>query len=191
MKIVSVMTTASLGGAEFAAVEMLDALRQRGHQTVMVTDMPALVRETDVPVCPIDIGPKLSSKTWTRLAGAWPLLLWRLRRALREQAPYDVLLVHYKKEQLLASMLPASLRPQLVWAEWGPVPYPMRRGIPRLAFLAAARRVSLVMAISAGTRRSVAAVGVDPHKIVVVPNVLRTEEIGFTEAGRARARDLK
>jgi glycosyltransferase involved in cell wall biosynthesis len=188
MKIVSVMTTASLGGAEFAAVEMLDALRARGHETVLVTDMPELARETDVPVCPIDIGPKLSSTTWTKLAGTWPLLLWRLRATLRAQAPYDVLLVHYKKEQLLASMLPASLRPQLVWAEWGPVPHPMRRGIPRLAFLAAARRVSLVMAISEGTRRSVADVGVDPRKIVVVPNVLRTEEIGFTEAGRARAR---
>jgi glycosyltransferase involved in cell wall biosynthesis len=188
MKIVSVMTTASLGGAEFAAVEMLDALRARGHETVLVTDMPELARETDVPVCPIDIGPKLSSTTWTKLAGTWPLLLWRLRATLRAQAPYDVLLVHYKKEQLLASMLPASLRPQLVWAEWGPVPHPMRRGIPRLAFLAAARRVSLVMAISEGTRRSVADVGVDPRKIVVVPNVLRTEEIGFTVAGRARPR---
>ena len=188
MKIVSVMTTASFGGAEFAAVEMLDALRQRGHETVMLSDLPALARETSVPVCPIDIGPKLSSRTWTRLAGAWPLLLWRLRGALRAQAPYDVLLVHYKKEQLLASMLPASLRGELVWAEWGPVPYPMRRGVPRLAFLAAAHRASLVMAISEGTRRSVAAVGVDPRKIVVVPNVLRTEEIGFSESGRARAR---
>ncbi|HEY3759769.1 MAG TPA: glycosyltransferase family 4 protein [Solirubrobacteraceae bacterium] len=188
MKIVSVMTTASLGGAEFAAVEMLDALRARGHETVLLTDMPELARETDVPVRRIDIGPKLSSKTWTKLAGAWPLLLWRLRAALRAEAPYDVLLVHYKKEQLLASALPANLRPQLVWAEWGPVPYPMRRGLPRLAFLAAARRISLVMAISEGTRRSVADVGVDPRKIVVVPNVLRTEEIGFTAAGRARVR---
>ena len=46
MKIVSVMTTDSSGGAEFAAMEMLEALRQRGHETVMLTDMPESVWKT-------------------------------------------------------------------------------------------------------------------------------------------------
>jgi glycosyltransferase involved in cell wall biosynthesis len=188
MKIVSVMTTDSSGGAEFAAVEMLEALRQRGHETVMLTDMPAIGRDTAVRIAPISIGPKLSTRSWPSLAASWPLLQRRLRRALAAEAPYEVLMVHYKKEQLLAAALPARLRGGFVWAEWGPVPFPLRRGLPRRAYLAAARRSALVMAVSEGTRRSVTDVGVAPGKVVVVPNVLRTEEIRYTAAGRERVR---
>jgi glycosyltransferase involved in cell wall biosynthesis len=188
MKIVSVMTTDSSGGAEFAALEMLEALRQRGHETVMLTDMAGIGRDTGVTVEPIDIGPKLSTRTWVSLMARWPLLVRRLSRALRDQAPFDVLMVHYKKEQLLVSSLPAALAPTVVWAEWGPVPFPLRKGYPRRAYLRAGERAALVMAISEGTRRSVTDVGVDPAKVIVVPNVLRTEEIRFTEVGRERVR---
>jgi glycosyltransferase involved in cell wall biosynthesis len=183
------MTTDSSGGAEFAAVEMLEALRQRGHETVMLTDMPKIGRDTQVLVAPVALGPKLSRRSWVGLALRWPTLVRHLRRALRAQEPYDVLIVHYKKEQLLALMLPDGLRQTLVWAEWGPVPFPLRKGIPRRAYLAAARQAALVLAISQGTLRSVRDVGVAPEKIVVVPNVLRTEEIRFSEAGRARVRE--
>ncbi len=191
MKIVSVMTTDASGGAEFAAVEMLDALRQRGHDAVMLSDVPGIARDTSVPVAPIDTGPKLSTRTWTRLLLRWPLLRKSLARALEQQQPYDVLLVHYKKEQLLASMLPRRLRATTVWAEWGPVPLPLRRGVPRLFYVWAATRAALVMAVSEGTRRSVADVlgGGGEEKIVVVPNVLRTEDIRYTEEGRARVRE--
>jgi glycosyltransferase involved in cell wall biosynthesis len=188
VKIVSVMTTDSSGGAEFAAVEMLEALRRRGHDTVMLTDAPAIGRDTGIAVRPIALGPKLSVGSWVGLAMRWPMLLSRLRAALRAEAPYDVLLVHYKKEQLLAPLLPSGLRRTTVWEEWGPVPFPLRKGLPRAAYLAAARRVPLVMAVSEGTRISVTDVGVDPAKVVMVPNVLRTEEIRYTEEGRARVR---
>jgi glycosyltransferase involved in cell wall biosynthesis len=150
--------------------------------------VPTIARDTQVQVSPISIGPKLSTKSWVGLALRWPLLSARLRHALRAQAPYDVLMVHYKKEQLLAGALPAALRRTVVWAEWGPVPFPLRRGLPRKAYLAAAERAALVLAISEGTRRSVAEVGVEQEKIVVVPNVLRAEEIRFSEAGRAKVR---
>jgi glycosyltransferase involved in cell wall biosynthesis len=188
VKIVSVMTTDSSGGAEFAAVEMLEALRQRGHDTVMLTDMPGMARDTDVTVSPIELGPKLSTRSWIGLMLRWPSLRKRLRTALRAQEPYDVLMVHYKKEQLLAGMLPAELRRTIVWEEWGPVPFPLRKGPPRRAYLRAAKRAALVLAISEGTRSSVAEVGVPREKIVVVPNVLRADEIRFTEQGRARVR---
>ncbi len=184
----SIMTTDSPGGAEFAAVEMLEALRQRGHDTVMLSDMSSMARDTGVRVAPISIGPKLSTGSWPGLAVRWPLLARRLREALREQAPYDVLMVHYKKEQLLAGSLPAELRRTVVWAEWGPVPFPLRKGLPRRRYLRAAEGASLVMAISPGTLRSVADVGVPERKIVVVPNVMRADEIRFTEQGRSRVR---
>lgn len=188
MKIVSIMTTNSSGGAEFAAVELLQALRVRGHDTVMLTDMSDIGRDTDVQVRPVDIGPKLSVGAWLGLALRWPRLVMRLRRALREQEPYDVLLVHYKKEQLLARMLPRRMRRIVVWAEWGPVPFPLRKGLPRLAYLAAARDARLVMCISQGTLDSVESVGVKLDKLVVVPNVLRTEDIRYTPEGRERVR---
>ncbi len=188
MKIISVMTTDSSGGAEFAALEMLEALRSRGHQTVMLSDMAGIGRDTGVEVLPISLGPKLSTGSWISLAARWPLLVGRLRSALRAQAPYDVLMVHYKKEQLLVPFLPAALRATVVWSEWGPVPYPMRKGLPLRAFLRAARGAALVMAVSEGTRGSLTEVGVPGAKIVVVPNVLRTEEIRFTASGRERVR---
>jgi glycosyltransferase involved in cell wall biosynthesis len=188
MKIVSVITTDSSGGAEFAALEMLQALHERGHETVVLTNAPAIGRDTDVRTEPIALGPKLSTGSWPGLALRWPLLLARLRAAMRAQEPYDVLLVHYKKEQLLARMLPAPLRRTVVWAEWGPVPFPLRRGLPRNAYLAAARDAALVMAVSAGTRSSLLDVGVEPGKVVVVPNVLRTDDIHYSEPGRARVR---
>jgi glycosyltransferase involved in cell wall biosynthesis len=188
MKIISVMTTDSSGGAEFAALEMLEALRSRGHETVMLSDMPGIGRDTGVAVVPLSLGPKLSRSSWVSLAARWPLLIGRLRTVLCAQAPYDVLMVHYKKEQLMVPFLPAELRRTVVWAEWGPVPFPMRRGLPLRAYLAAARGAALVMAVSEGTRRSVTEVGVPAEKVITVPNVLRTEEIRYTEAGRARVR---
>lgn len=189
MKIVSVMTTAESGGAEFAAVEMLDALRARGHETVLLSNVLQIRRDTGVPIVPIDLGPKLSRRTWRSLLFSGPSLLGGLRLALREQAPYDVLLLHYKKEQLLSRLLPPEQRRAIVWAEWGPVPYPLRSGLPRLAYLAAARQTRLVMAVSAGTQASVSSVGVLASKVVVVPNVMRTEEIRYTAEGRARIRE--
>jgi glycosyltransferase involved in cell wall biosynthesis len=189
VKVVTVMTTSSLGGAEFAAVELLDALAERGHRAIMVTDEPAIVRDTAVEVRQVDLGPKLSRSSWCSLAARWPALRRQFHRALEAEWPYDVLLVHYKKEQLLAAALPARLRPALTWAEWGPVPYELRRGLPRSLFLRAARKAAVVFAVSAGTKESLEKVGVSPDRIHVVPNAMRTDEIRFSSEGRSRVRD--
>ena len=188
VKIVSVMTTGSLGGAEFAAVEMLDALRARGHDTVMLSDQSALARETGVEVRPIDIGPKLSLHSWRALALRWPRLVLELRSALSRLGPYDVLLLHYKKEQLMALTLPRRLTRTVVWAEWGPVPFPLRQGIPNALYRLAGRRAKLVMAVSEGTRASVCEAGVPQSKVHVVPNVMQTDAMRFTADGRSRVR---
>jgi glycosyltransferase involved in cell wall biosynthesis len=183
------MTTSSRGGAEFAAVELLDALRARGHETVMLSDQPDIGRETGIDVRPVEIGAKLSVGSWRELLRRWPQLVLRLRSALEREAPYDVLLLHYKKEQIMALSLPRRLTPTIAWAEWGPVPFPLRRGVPNAIYRLAARRASVVMAVSAGTRDSVCDVGVPPSKVLVVPNAMRTEEIRFTDEGRARERE--
>jgi len=188
MKVVSVMTTESRGGGEFAALEMLDALRLAGHQVVMLSNQPEIGEHTGVPVRHLELGPKLSTRSWLSLALRWPRLRSRLRQALEDEYPYDALLVHYKKEQLLAARLPEHLRTHLVWVEWGPVPEPLRRGIPRRMYLRAAEHAAHVMAISAGTQDSVVSAGVPADKVVVVPNIVRVDEIDFTSAGRDQVR---
>ena len=152
MKVVSVMTSDAPGGGEFAAVNMLEALGNRGHATVLLTNQIDVAAGRTVPVRAIDLGPKLSRASYRALAPRWPSLLARLRRELEREWPYDVLIVHFKKEQLLSAALPRRLRAKLLWAEWGPVPKQMRHGAGRWAYLGAARRADLILAVSAGTR---------------------------------------
>ncbi len=189
MKIVSVMTGAARGGAEFAAVELLDALIGRGHEAVMLSDWDGIGRDTRVEVRPLAIGPKLSTRSWATLGVRLPALRRRLRLALEAELPYDLLLLHYKKEQLLAPTLPAGLRPQVAWAEWGPVPRQLGRGPGGRLYARASREVDPVLAISAGTRQSVIDAGVDAAKVTVLPNALRIERLGFDPAGRGRVRE--
>jgi glycosyltransferase involved in cell wall biosynthesis len=188
MKIVSVITGAAPGGAEFAAVELLDALIARGHEAVLLSDLAEIGRGTRVDVKPLQLGPKLSGRTYPGLLLRWPSLRRQLREALEAELPYDVLLLHYKKEQLLGSRLPGNLHPRLVWAEWGPVPKQMRSGLGRRAYARAAEKVDRVLAISAGTRQSVIDCGVEEAKVTVLPNAMRTDEIQFRAAGREKVR---
>jgi glycosyltransferase involved in cell wall biosynthesis len=188
MKIVSVMTSDAIGGAEFAAVNMLDALSKRGHQTVLLTNHAEVAAGRDVGVRAIDLGPKLSAASYRSLAARSATLLARLRRGLDREWPYDVMVVHFKKEQLLTTLLPRRLRAMLVWAEWGPVPRQMLHGPGRRVYLAAARRADLILAVSAGTRDSVCAAGVPARQVHVVPNALPVPDSYFSEPGRVRVR---
>ena len=188
LKIVSAMTTTSAGGAEFAAVEMLAALAERGHDVVMLSDLSGIDREGAIRTVPMAIGPKLSTRSWRHLSANWLGYVRRFQRALEHEAPYDVLLVHYKKEQLMVPWLPRRLRPRVAWAEWGPVPFQFRRGLPRRAYLHASRQAKVVMAVSAGTKNSVESVGVPASKVVFVPNVFDVDSIRFSEEGREATR---
>jgi glycosyltransferase involved in cell wall biosynthesis len=188
LKIVSVMTTAAEGGAEFAAMEMLWALERRGHETAMLTDFPPIGRDTGISLRAVELGPKLSGRDWLRVGLRWPQYLGRLRKALEAEYPYDVLLVHYKKEQLMARQLPKRLRATLVWSEWGPVPVQMRQGVGAMLYRDAARKAGKIMAISEGTKESVVGMGVEPEKVEVMPNVMRGDELAYTEEGRRRVR---
>jgi hypothetical protein len=142
VKIVSVMTTTSRGGAEFAAAELLDGRAARGHDVVMLNDPVSTRRDmrrpTGLRLWRIAIGPKLSVRSAAGLLLRFPQLLHRLRRALVDEALYDVL---------------------LVWAEWGPLPPAMRRWLPSRLYAAAAQGAAGIMAVSQATRASLRAVG--------------------------------
>ena len=130
------------------------------------------------------------SRTWPRLsrsAGRWCCA--GSRRELEREAPFDVLLLHYKKEQLLAPRLPPELRRRVAWAEWGPVPPPMRGGVPGAGSTSAPRaRSAVVLAISEGTRQSLIDAGIPAERrSASSPTRSTPTSIRFSEAGPPRA----
>jgi glycosyltransferase involved in cell wall biosynthesis len=191
LHVVSVQTSNERGGGEFANVEVLSGLQARGMDVKLLSNQPALVEGTAVPIVEIDLGPKLSRATIGRVALGAPRWLLRLRRALEREAkdnPIDILLLHFKKEQLMSSWLPSSLAKQVVWAEWGRLPAPMTRGVPRFLYAVAARRAGLIVAVSESTRGSLIDAGIPAKKVVVVHNIVDGREIAFDAAARERNR---
>ncbi|HUB35826.1 MAG TPA: glycosyltransferase family 4 protein, partial [Solirubrobacteraceae bacterium] len=188
-RIVSIQTTNERGGAEYANVDLLDALAARGHDLVLLTNVPDLAAGTRVPVREVDLGPKLARRTSVRVALSAPRTLLALVRALRSERPVHALFLHFKKEQLLCSLLPRRLTGEIVWAEWGPVPPAMRRGPARLLYALAARRAGAILAISRGTRLTVIDAGVDPAKVQVVPNLVDVDAVKPDPDARARLRE--
>jgi glycosyltransferase involved in cell wall biosynthesis len=191
MRIVSVMTSGTRGGAEYAAVRLLDALAGRGHEAVLLTSHPDTADGTRVAARRVELGPKLGARSWPGLALRWPLLARRLRGELERVAPYDVLLLHFKKEQLLVPRLPAELRGRVAWAEWGPLPAQLRGGPPGRLYARAARDLAAVLAVSEGTRRSLVGAGVPAERIGVVPNAIDPERFRpLPDAGARHRREL-
>lgn len=186
-RIVSIQTTNERGGAEYANVDLLEALVARGHDVVLLTNVPDIAAGTNVRVRTVDLGPKLARNSIRQVALRTPLALLRLARALRDERP-GVTLLHFKKEQLLCSLLPARLTGAIVWAEWGPVPPPLRHGIPRLLYALAARRVRWIMAVSGGTRRTIVQAGVAARKVEVIPNLVDVHSIEADTTARVELR---
>jgi glycosyltransferase involved in cell wall biosynthesis len=188
-RIVSIQSTDERGGAEYANVDLLDALAARGHDVVLLTNVPDIAAGTAVCARAVNLGPKLARRTAVRLVLTSPLVLLRLARALRAERGVGVTLLHFKKEQLLCALLPRRLTGRIVWAEWGPVPPPLRHGPARVLYALAARRAASVVAVSRGTRRTVVAAGVSAEKVVVVPNLVDVGAVAFDAAARARWRE--
>lgn len=187
-RVVSVQTTSERGGAEYANVDLLDALARRGHDVALLTNVPDLAEGTRVRVRQIDLGPKLSRRTIFAVLVGMPLFFVRLACALRAERPVGVVLLHFKKEQLMCALLPRWLAPSIAWAEWGPVPPVMRSGPARWLYALAARRVHRVFAVSEGTRRTVVAAGVPSAKVEVIPNLVDVHAVEFDPQSRRRLR---
>jgi glycosyltransferase involved in cell wall biosynthesis len=185
--VASIQTTSERGGAEYAHVDLLDALIARGREVLLLTNLPELAEGTSVPVRTIDLGPKLSSRNALLVGLRMPLTLLTLCRALRAHRP-GTLLLHFKKEQLLCSMLPKRLTGEIFWFEWGPVPEAMRSGIGRLVYGLAARRAVRIFAISEGTATTIAQASGAPEKIVTLPDLVNLHVVRYDAAGRERLR---
>ncbi len=187
-KIVSIQTTGERGGAEYANVDLLDALVARGHDVLLLTNMPELAQGTRVPVRQIDLGPKLARRSALRVALQAPLIAIRIARALRAERPFGAVFSSFKKEQLLVSLLPSRLTGLIVWAEWGPVPLPLRHGPARAAYTLAARRARRILAVSKGTADTVVDTGVPPEKVLVLPDLVNLHQVVSDPDGGAELR---
>jgi glycosyltransferase involved in cell wall biosynthesis len=188
LHVVSVQTSGELGGAEYANVELLNALKAYGVNVSLLGDQPALVSGTGVEFTAIDLGPKIKRSSLRRVALGFVPWLIRLRRALEHEArtqPIDVTLLHFKKEQLMSALLPRRLTGAVVWAEWGRLPVPLTHVPARLLYLAAAKRASLIVAVSESTRRSLIEAGVPAAKVIVINNIVDGAEVAYD----ARARE--
>jgi glycosyltransferase involved in cell wall biosynthesis len=187
-RIVSIMTTSERGGAEYANVDLLNALAARGHDVVLLTNLPELAIGTDVPVRRIDLGPKLALHSTTEVVLEAPLTALRLARAFNAERPVRATMAHFKKEQLLCSLLPRRLTGEIVWLEWGPVPAPLRRGLPAALYTLAARRARRILAVSEGTRRTVIEAGVPAAKVLALPDLVSVHSVAYDAGGRAELR---
>ena len=83
----------------------------------------------------------------------------------------------------MSPFLPTSA---VVWAEWGPLPMPLERAGARHAYLLAARRAARIVAVSAGTERSLRGAGIAEGKLTVIPNIVDGERIAFDAAALLR-----
>jgi glycosyltransferase involved in cell wall biosynthesis len=187
-KIVSIQTTSERGGAEYANVDLLDALAARGHDVLLLTNMPDLAQGTRVPVRHIDLGPKLARRSVGRVALQAPLIATKIARALHAERPLGAVIVSFKKEQLLVSLLPKRLTGSIVWAEWGPVPPPLRRGPARVAYALAARRARKIVAVSQGTADTVVNAGIPQEKVLVLEDLVNLHQVGPDPEGGAKLR---
>jgi glycosyltransferase involved in cell wall biosynthesis len=191
LHVVSVQTSHERGGGEYANIDVLNGLQTRGVDVMLLTNQPSLVEGTEVPCVQIDLGPKLRRTTLRRVVLGFPRLVFRLRSALQREArrkPIDVLLLHFKKEQLISAILPRRLTGVVVWAEWGRLPEPVSGTPARFIYLAAARRARLIVAVSESTRDSLVSAGVPAEKVVVVHNIVDGRKIAFDPSARERYR---
>jgi glycosyltransferase involved in cell wall biosynthesis len=189
--LVSLQTSDETGGAEFANVDLLSALRGHGVDAQLMSNKPELAVGTGVPSIEIDLGPKLKRSTWARVGLELPYRLWQLDRALRRETRdrrLDALLLHFKKEQLMSILLSRRLAPTVVWAEWGPLPKPLARGPLRRLYALASRRAKLIVAVSESTRESLIDAGVPASKVVAIHNIVDGDEVRFDADARARNR---
>ncbi len=187
-RIVSIQTTKERGGAEYANVDLLNALAERGHDVLLLTNVPELALGTRVATRQIDLGPKLARRSAARVALHSPQTLVRLARALWSARPLSAVIVSFKKEQLLVWLLPKWLTRRVVWVEWGPVPKQMRRGPGRFVYALAARRAQRVLAVSAGTADTVVEAGVPREKVMALPDLVNLHEVEPDVVGGAALR---
>ncbi len=188
LRVAAVMTTGERGGGEYATVDLLDLFARLGATATLATNLPDLAAGAAVDVRPVDLGPKLGRASAARRAARAPALALRLRRAVAALAPLDLLLLPYKKEQLLGSLLPRRGRPAIAWLEWGPIPRPMRAGAGAVLLRAAGRGAGAVLAVSESTAASLREAGLPPAKVHVVPPFVDPDAVRFDAAARARLR---
>jgi glycosyltransferase involved in cell wall biosynthesis len=99
----------------------------------------------------------------------WPALLVQYARLIARSPDVSEVHITTLEEQILATALFARLGRRVTWSVHGPVGV-RHNPLQRLLYLAAARRVSRIIAVSPATKATVVAAGVNAERVDVVPH---------------------
>jgi glycosyltransferase involved in cell wall biosynthesis len=163
------------GGAEKYMIELAGGLAARGHGVFALCshDLQCYFEAVGVTAESIDIGPKLAKRNAVQLL-ALPWMVAVLRRRIRKllgKRPFDVIHVHFKKEQILAGILGRQLNIPVVWTEHAPLhSLILDHWLPLKIYNWAASGVKTVITVGDTVRDSLIAAGLPPEKIVRIYN---------------------
>lgn len=186
MRVLFLCNSTSWGGAERYVQAVADALTRRGHEifAAMPPRSPLFARlsaTTAVIPLPLDLGPKLGTRTAIDLVLRWPLYLRRLMRWIREHREalhIDLLHVQFKKEQLLATTVAARLGLPTIWTEHGALPEPIVKVLPALwIYRRMAGKTSAIICVSEAVKRDLSHQGISSSLLRVCRNGIEVSEL--------------
>lgn len=195
IRVLYIANSHTWGGGEQVVFMTARLMAARGHHVAVAaaasTPLATACIESGVSeFLPIDIGPKLGR-------GSIGAFLWRarshrrrlLRLVMRQELPWDVVHLQYKKEQLLVSRALAALGVRVIWTEHGGLPRGIRRNpFARRWYLASARRTAGIAAVSQYVREDLVQAGVPPSKVKVIYTGVNRDRFGLSPAARHRYR---
>jgi glycosyltransferase involved in cell wall biosynthesis len=146
LRIGIVVSSAADGGGERYLRVLYEGLAGRGHQPVLIGDLPGWAG----PSIPTGVGGKWSRKTLVQ-NGLSTLndrrrIMSTVGRA-HEAEPFDLFHLQYKREQVLVSKALSQLAP-VVWTEHGRFPHGTGTSLLRALYRRASRSVHHVVCVS-------------------------------------------
>ena len=166
-RIIWILNTDTVGGAEKFVIESIGFFPQeKGKLTIAAKPHLLSLIPDNVPVEKriFDIGPKLGRKTILDLIIGWRFYQKRIKRLLEEG--FDIVILQYKKEQLLASLPAFSLGVPVIWVEHAPPPAAfVKNPFAMMLYRKAASRAKRVITFSDRSRRRFIALGLSRGKI--------------------------
>lgn len=179
MRALFLCNSAFLGGAERYTVTVVRELSRRGHQIVVAApeDSGVLLAArsmSGVTGLATALGPKLSKRSAVETALRWRSYRSGLRALLAtamDRYGVEVLHAQFKKEQLLASRLAASLGIPVVWTEHGPLPRALTALSPaRALYRRSAVRTQRILCVSEAVQSDLLSHGVPPDRLELCYN---------------------
>src|SRR3954454_10974516 len=161
----------AFGGGERYVLRLVDGLRSRGFRfTVAGADPRFLAAAAHAGARIIRMPLVMRQRSTLQILAQvlmWPALLIQYARLVRGAPDISEVHITTLEEQILATALFARLGRRVTWSVHGPIGV-RHNPLQRVLYLAAARRVSRIIAVSSGAKATLVDVGIDPQCVEVV-----------------------